>query len=75
MQECRDTEYTSSSDLAFQGDRECYNPKELFVGSLVSCHMLWYMHLCTLNGIIVVDYSDSAEGIMKGEKGGKGKFE
>jgi organic hydroperoxide reductase OsmC/OhrA len=65
----------ASSDPSFLGDKERYNPEELFVGSLASCHMLWYLHLCTLYGITVVDYSDSAEGTMKEEKGGMGKFE
>ena len=30
-----------SSDPAFRGDKTKYNPEELFVASISSCHMLW----------------------------------
>ncbi len=36
-----------SSDPAFRGDRSCYNPEDLLVASLSTCHMLWYLHLCS----------------------------
>ena len=35
-----------SSDPNFRGDKTHYNPEELLVMSLSSCHMLWYLHLC-----------------------------
>jgi organic hydroperoxide reductase OsmC/OhrA len=35
-----------SSDPAFLGDARRYNPEDLLVASLSSCHMLWYLHLC-----------------------------
>ena len=53
-----------SSDPAFRGDRTRYNPEEMLVGSLSSCHMLWYLHLCSEAGVIVVDYTDEAKGLM-----------
>ncbi len=53
-----------SSDPTFLGDRERYNPEELLVASLSSCHMLWYLHLAADNGIVVVDYRDDATGTM-----------
>lgn len=55
----------ASSDPAFRGDPLCYNPEELLVASLSSCHMLWYLHLCAEAGVIVVDYNDQAEGTME----------
>ncbi len=64
----------ASSDPTFRGNPELYNPEELFLSSLSSCHMLWFLHLCSVEGIIVVDYQDSAEGIMEEEKDGKGRF-
>jgi organic hydroperoxide reductase OsmC/OhrA len=64
----------SSADPAFRGDPSCYNPEELFVASISSCHMLWYLHLCTVAGIIVVAYSDNATGIMEETSTGSGKF-
>lgn len=54
----------ASSDPAFLGDAAKYNPEELLLASLSSCHMLWYLHLCSDNGIVVVDYKDEATGIM-----------
>jgi organic hydroperoxide reductase OsmC/OhrA len=55
----------SSSDPAFRGDPLCYNPEEILVASLSSCHMLWYLHLCSEAGVIVVDYKDQAEGTIE----------
>jgi organic hydroperoxide reductase OsmC/OhrA len=53
-----------SSDPAFRGDRSRYNPEELLVMSLSSCHMLWYLHLCSESKIVVVEYEDDAVGTM-----------
>lgn len=54
----------ASSDPAFRGDPTKYNPEELFLSSLSACHMLWYLHLCADNGIVVESYSDEAVGTM-----------
>jgi organic hydroperoxide reductase OsmC/OhrA len=54
----------ASSDPAFRGDKSKYNPEELFVASISSCHLLWYLHLCAEAGVVVVDYSDNATGTM-----------
>lgn len=63
-----------SSDPAFSGDKTKYNPEEFMVASLSSCHMLWYLHLCSEAGIIVIDYSDNATGIMEETSNGGGRF-
>ncbi len=63
----------ASSDPSFRGNAARYNPEELLVASLSSCHMLWYLHLCAVNGITVVNYSDNASGKME-ESGGAGQF-
>ncbi len=63
-----------SSDLAFRGDMTKHNPEELLVASLSSCHMLWYLHLCSEAGIIVSDYTDYATGIMVETSNGGGHF-
>ncbi len=65
----------SSSDPAFRGDPSRYNPEELFLASLSSCHMLWYLHLCSVAGIIVTAYVDEAEGLMTETADGGGHFE
>ena len=63
-----------SSDPSFRGDKTKYNPEELFVSSLSTCHMLWYLHLCSEAGVIVIDYADNATGIMQETEDGGGHF-
>lgn len=63
----------ASSDPAFRGDASRYNPEELLLASLSSCHMLWYLHLCADNGVIVTKYSDAAKGTMQ-EDSNRGRF-
>jgi organic hydroperoxide reductase OsmC/OhrA len=63
-----------SSDPSFRGDKTKYNPEELLVASLSSCHMLWYLHLCTTVDIIVVSYLDQAIGKMLETETGGGRF-
>lgn len=63
-----------SSDPAFLGDPARYNPEELLVASLSSCHMLWYLHLCASAGIVVTAYRDRAEGAMAEDGDGGGQF-
>lgn len=63
-----------SSDPSFRGDPEKYNPEDLFVSTLSSCHMLWYLHLCTVNKITVVSYEDNPKGIMTEDDKGSGRF-
>ncbi|HXS37332.1 MAG TPA: OsmC family protein [Flavipsychrobacter sp.] len=64
----------ASSDPAFRGDGSKYNPEELLVAALSSCHMLWYLHLCADVGVVVVDYTDNAKGVMEEVDNGGGKF-
>ena len=65
----------ASSDAAFRGDTSRYTPEDLIVSSLSSCHMLWYLHLCAVNGVVVVDYTDFAEGQMSENADGSGQFD
>jgi len=53
-----------SSDPAFRGDPERWNPEELLVAALSACHKLAYLHLCVKAGIVVVGYADRATGVM-----------
>ena len=64
----------ASSDPAFRGDAGRYNPEELLVASLSSCHMLWYLHLCAVNHIVVSQYEDDARGVMSEKADGSGEF-
>lgn len=63
-----------SSDTSFRGDKSKHNPEELFVASISSCHMLWYLHLCSDAGIIVTHYTDRATAKMIETPNGGGRF-
>ena len=67
-------EIVATSDTAFRGSPGRYNPEELLVSSLSSCHMLWYLHLCAINDIVVTDYQDEAVGVMVETPDGGGYF-
>lgn len=53
-----------SSDPNFRGDASRYNPEELLVMSISSCHMLWYLHLCAEAKVVVTAYDDEATGTL-----------
>lgn len=63
-----------SADPAFRGDADRYNPEELLVAAVSSCHMLWYLHLCAIGHITLTEYSDNAEGTLAIEEDGGGHF-
>ena len=64
-----------SSDPGFRGDPSRHNPEEMLVASLSSCHMLWFLHLCSSHKIVVTEYQDDAEGYMIETEDGGGFFE
>ncbi|TAM60505.1 OsmC family peroxiredoxin [bacterium] len=64
----------ASSDPHFRGDAARYNPEELLVAALSSCHMLSYLHVCASAGIVVTRYVDAAEGSMTESGDGGGHF-
>jgi organic hydroperoxide reductase OsmC/OhrA len=64
----------ASSDRQFLGDRARWNPEELLLASLSACHQLWYLHLCSDAGVIVMAYEDRAHGLMREETDGSGRF-
>jgi organic hydroperoxide reductase OsmC/OhrA len=68
------TPIDASSDPSFRGDPSRYNPEELLVASLSSCHMLWYLHLCAVNKVVVVEYNDVPVGTMIENPDGSGHF-
>ena len=64
---------TGSADPIFRGDANVYNPEDLFVASLSSCHLLSYLALCARSKINVVAYEDDAIGkmVLRPDGGGK----
>jgi organic hydroperoxide reductase OsmC/OhrA len=47
------------------------DPEEMFVASLSSCHMLWFLSLAATRGFVVDSYLDNAEGVMEKNAAGK----
>ena len=62
-----------SADPAFRGDPARWNPEDLLVAALSSCHQLAYLALCAKAGIAITSYEDAAEGVME-EDGNGGRF-
>lgn len=50
------------------------NPEDLLLTALASCHMLWYLHLASDDGIVVTDYSDTPVGVGEVQRSGAGRF-
>jgi organic hydroperoxide reductase OsmC/OhrA len=63
-----------SSDRAFRGNPERWNPEELLVAALSQCHLLSYLHEAAVNGIVVTEYTDAATGTMEQTNDGGGHF-
>lgn len=63
-----------TTDNAKFGDRSKLNPEDLLVTALSSCHMLSYLYLCAMEGVVIVDYIDNAHGIMEEDISGGGHF-
>ena len=63
-----------TTDNAAVGDKSKLNPEDLLVSALSSCHMLSYLYLCSLEGIVVTAYTDNATGTMVEDAIGGGSF-
>jgi organic hydroperoxide reductase OsmC/OhrA len=63
-----------SAAKAFKGDPALYNPEDLLLSSVVSCHMMSYLYVCSQNGIEVLSYTDEAEATLKVLEDGSGRF-
>ncbi|NNC13225.1 OsmC family peroxiredoxin [Planctomonas sp. JC2975] len=63
-----------SSDRAFFGDPERWNPEEMLVAALSQCHMLSYLHVAQRNGVVVTAYVDTPTGTMTATSDGGGHF-
>lgn len=63
-----------SNDPLLGGDPSKYNPEDMLIAALSSCHMLWYLHLCSVAGITVNSYEDTPIGIGESEPDGTGRF-
>lgn len=61
-----------SNDPVLGGDPAKYNPEDMLIAALTSCHMLWYLHLSSNAGVTVVAYEDNpvGEGVMNPDASG-----
>lgn len=64
-----------SADRTFHGDAARWNPEDLLIGALSACHLLSYLHVCADAGIVVLAYTDHAEGVMETAPNGSGRFQ
>ena len=60
-----------SASVEYKGDADRVDPEEAFVAALSSCHMLTFLALASLRGIVVDRYEDEAIGYL--EKNAEGK--
>lgn len=63
-----------SAAKAFKGDPTLYNPEDLLLSSLVSCHMMSCLYVCSKNNIEVISYTDNAEAVLGTSPDGSGRF-
>lgn len=63
-----------SAAKAFKGDASLYNPEDLLLSSLASCHMMSYLYCCSQNGISIVNYKDDAEAFLEVNDDGNGRI-
>lgn len=63
-----------SAAKAFKGDPTRYNPEDLLLSSLASCHMMSFLYCCGLEKITVVQYQDHAQATLKVNSDGSGSI-
>ena len=63
-----------SAAKAFKGNPNLYNPEDLLLSSLISCHMMSYLYVCEKNNIVVLNYSDTAQASLEVAADGSGRF-
>jgi organic hydroperoxide reductase OsmC/OhrA len=63
-----------SSDPAFRGAPERWNPEELMLAALSECHLLSYLYVAVKHGVVVTAYEDDAVGAIVQTADGGGHF-
>jgi organic hydroperoxide reductase OsmC/OhrA len=63
-----------TTDNPAVGDKSKLNPEDLLVTAISSCHMLSYLYVCSLEGVVITSYTDNATGIMIEQASGGGSF-
>ncbi|SPA27878.1 Putative stress-induced protein, OsmC-like protein [Cupriavidus taiwanensis] len=52
-------------------DASAVDPEEMFIASLSSCHMLWFLSLAARQRLVVDRYLDAATGVMEKNADGR----
>lgn len=52
-------------------DATAVDPEEMFIASIASCHMLWFLSIAAKNNFCIDRYADTPVGIMQRNKDGK----
>jgi organic hydroperoxide reductase OsmC/OhrA len=63
-----------SSDPVFRGDPTRWNPEQLLLAAAAQCHLLAYLHLAAVHGVVVTDYVDTPTAVMTEDGRGGGRF-
>jgi organic hydroperoxide reductase OsmC/OhrA len=63
-----------SAAKAFKGDASLYNPEDMLLSSLISCHMMSYLYVCAQAGIEILSYWDDAVATLEVDPDGSGRF-
>ena len=63
-----------TTDNPAVGDKSKLNPEDLLVTAISSCHMLSYLYVCAMEGIVITSYTDHATGVMIEQANGSGSF-
>ena len=63
-----------SADAAFLGEANRWNPEDMLLSSISTCHMLWFLHLASDAGWVVESYRDTATATMQMNPDGSGQF-
>ena len=63
-----------SAAKAFKGNPSLYNPEDLLLSSLMSCHMMSYLYVCSQHDIEVLSYNDKAQAFLETHSDGSGKI-
>ncbi len=63
-----------TTDNPHVGDKSKLNPEDLLVTAVSSCHMLSYLYICAMEGVVVTEYIDRATGTMVEYEEGGGQF-
>ena len=63
-----------SNEPLLGGDPTLYNPEDMLIAGLSSCHMLWFLHLASDAGVSVLSYEDQPLALGETLSSGASRF-